>query len=305
MKSSGNNWGRREFVSTLITAAGTFPLVMLPGTAFAEHLRTHREKTTVEQVIDMILNSIPGAPFKQTVDTLKSGSADQQVTGVVTTMFATNAVIEKAGNRGANFIIAHEPTFYNHLDDTSWLDKDEVYQYKRDLLKKYDMVIWRLHDYIHAHKPDGVLMGVLTALGWEKYYDDSKPHIITLPSSSLGSIIQLAKKKLGITHVKMIGDLSQLCSRVALLPGAAGGRAQISIIQKERPDLLICGELSEWETAEYIRDLRHIGLKTALVVLGHAVSEEPGLLWLQQWLQPKLHGIKITHIPSYDPFKWA
>jgi hypothetical protein len=39
------------------------------------------------------------------------------------------------------------------------------------------------------------------------------------------------------------------------------------------------------------------------LVLGHIVSEEPGLEWTVQWLQPQLPGIKITHIPSGDAFK--
>ena len=65
---------------------------------------------TVRQVIELILKSIPGAPFPSTVDTIKAGDIDQQVTGIVTTMFATIDVIRQTAKAGANFIIAHEPT---------------------------------------------------------------------------------------------------------------------------------------------------------------------------------------------------
>ena len=51
-------------------------------------------------------------------------------------MFATVEVVQKAIAAGANFIIAHEPTFYNHADDTEWLQHDAVYNYKRDLLQR-------------------------------------------------------------------------------------------------------------------------------------------------------------------------
>jgi hypothetical protein len=54
-----------------------------------------------------------------------------------------------------------------------------------------------------------------------------------------------------------------------------------------------------------VRDLRYFGGKTSLVVLGHIVSEEPGLQWLVSWLQPQVPAIKITHIPSNDAFSWA
>ncbi len=296
---------RREFVSSVVTALSGSALVMIPGAGIAEKLWQPKEKLTVQQVMNLILKSIPNAPFEKTVDTIKAGSPDQKVTGIVTTMFATDEVIEKAVKLGANFIIAHEPTFYNHTDDTKWLQDNEVYRYKRDLLKKHSMTVWRFHDYIHAHKPDGVIIGVLTKMGWEKYYNPDNPTAITLPPASFKTIVQLVKTKLEIPHVKVIGDVSQLCSRIVLAPGAAGGTRQIEALQKEKPDVMICGELNEWETSEYVRDLRYMGLKTSLIVLGHIVSEEPGLEWLEKWLQPQIPGIKVTHIPSNDAFTWA
>jgi putative NIF3 family GTP cyclohydrolase 1 type 2 len=296
---SQKNWKRKDFISAAFSLSA---LAVLPKIATASGTK---ENMTVQQVIDLILKTIPGAPFKQTVDTIKAGDVNQTVTGIVTTMFATIEVIEKTAKAGANFIIAHEPTFYNHADDTKWLETDEVYQYKMSLLKKHSIVVWRFHDYIHAHKPDGVMAGVLTALGWEKYMDPEKPYLITVPPMSLQSIIAAAKKSMSIEHVKYIGTLSQSCARIAFIPGAAGGRTQINALMTQKPDLIIVGELNEWETSEYIRDLRASGGKTALLVLGHIVSEEPGLEWLVKWLQPKVPGIRVTHIPSGDAFSWA
>lgn len=298
-------WKRREFVTALMTAAGGSALTMIPAAGIAEKLRQPYQEQTVQQVMDLILKSIPNAPFEKTVDTIKSGDPKQKVTGIVTTMFATDEVIEKTAKLGANFIIAHEPTFYNHTDDTAWLENDEVYKYKRNLLKKHNMVVWRFHDYIHAHKPDGVMMGVLTKIGWGKYYNAEKPNLITIPPTSFQSVIELVKTKLEIPHVKVIGDKLQMCTRILLAPGAAGGTRQIGALQKEKPDILICGEVNEWETSEYIRDLRYTGSKTSLIVLGHIVSEEPGLEWLMKWLQPQIPGIRVTHIPSNDAFSWA
>jgi putative NIF3 family GTP cyclohydrolase 1 type 2 len=294
--------GRREFVISLMKAAAGSGLLMLPfaGTAKNEHAAS----LTVQQVIDIILKSIPNAPFKQTVDTIKAGDPGQLVTGIVTTMFATAEIIERTAKLGANFIIAHEPTFYNHADNAPGIESDEVYIYKRELLKKYKISVWRFHDYIHALKPDGVLMGVLEAVGWQKYYNPDKPYLVMIPSASFENIIQLFKSKLGIPHLKVIGDKSAVCTRVFLAPGAAGGTRQIEAIRNEKPDLFICGELNEWETSEYVRDLRYMGSKTSLMVLGHIASEEPGLQWLVTWLQPQIPGVKITHIPSSDAFTW-
>ena len=170
---TANTWPRRKFISSL-TSTAVAATIVKPLTSFATSNQALND-LTVQHVIDLIMKSIPGAPFKDTVDTIKSGDANQKVAGIVTTMFATDDVIEKTAKLGSNFIIAHEPTFYNHTDDTGWLQNDDVYQYKKALLERDNIVVWRCHDYIHAHKPDGVLMGVLSALGWSKYYDASNP----------------------------------------------------------------------------------------------------------------------------------
>ena len=298
-----NTIERREFVNTL--ALGVSGAVLgTPLFNFANTLHKSHENMTIQQVIDLINSSIPGAPFPKTVDTIKAGDASQIVTGIVTTMFTTVEVIEKAALLKANFIIAHEPTFYNHTDETNWLEQDDVFRYKTALLKKHNITVWRFHDGIHAHRPDGVITGVLNALGWEKFADPKKQYLINIKPLSLRNIIELAKEKLGITHLRFIGNKEQLCSRIVLAPGSGGGKMQINAISKEKPDLMICGELDEWETSEYVRDLQLSGSKTALIVLGHIVSEEPGLEWLVNWLQPQLPGISVTHIPSKDAFSW-
>ena len=304
-KKPAKQIARRVFVNTIATATVGSVLLLLPCSGFSAGFYKPTENMTVQQVIDLILKSVPGAPFPKTVDTIKAGDASQTVTGIVTTMFATVDVIEKAAALKANFIIAHEPSFYNHLDETNWLENDDAYKYKMALLKKYNITVWRFHDAIHAHRPDGVMTGVLTALGWEKNVDPQKQYLINIPATSLQHIIDLSKKKLGISHLRYIGDKKQLCSRIVMAPGSAGGRMQINAISKEKPDLLICGELDEWETSEYVRDLRSSGSKTALIVLGHIVSEEPGLEWLEKWLQPQISGIPVKHIPSTDAFSWA
>jgi putative NIF3 family GTP cyclohydrolase 1 type 2 len=277
--------------------------MVLTSPAFSLAL-TNSVQVTVGQVMDMILKTIPNAPFPKTVDTLKSGKASQQVTGIVSTMFATTEVIEKAIAAGANFIIVHEPTFYNHLDETEWLANDPVFQKKHELLEKNNIALWRFHDYWHSHRPDGIQKGMLSALGWEKYADANDQHILTLPSTTLAQLVSHAKAKLGIKQVRIVGDMKQSCQRVLLLPGAPGGRNQIIAIQKAKPDVVLCGEISEWETPEYVRDARQQGQKISLVVLGHIASEAGGMEWLVSWLKPQLPGIKISYIPSGNPFMY-
>ena len=262
-------------------------------------------QVTVNQVISALLADIPGAPFPNTVDTVKAGSGDQVVTGIVTTMFATDEVIAKTARLGANFIIAHEPTFYNHTDETAWLGDDPVLKAKQEMLKGHGIAVWRFHDGIHRHNPDGIRMGVMQALGWEKWYDPNNPPLVVLPPASLREIMMAVKKNLGIDAVKFIGSRDQQCSRIVLMPGAAGGQRQIAAIQQYQPDLLIVGELNEWETSEYVRAAQYMGTKLSLIVVGHSVSEEPGMKWLVTVLKERVPGIPVTHLISGDAFYWG
>lgn len=100
---------------------------------------------------------------------------------------------------------------------------------------------------------------MVAALGWEKYADAQNDHLFTLPATPLHQLITHAKEKLGIKQVRVVGDRTQVCQRVLLLPGASGGRSQIAAIEQDKPDVILCGEASEWETPEYVRDARRQG----------------------------------------------
>ncbi|UBM60578.1 Nif3-like dinuclear metal center hexameric protein [Marinilongibacter aquaticus] len=288
---------RRAFIGSVAPLAGLPLLGSWPYPSFAT------EKFTVGAIIESIMKEVDGAPFPRTVDQLRTGKLDQEVTGIVTTMFPTMDVIQKTADLGANFIIAHETPFYNNNDETDWLQNDTAYLHKMELIQKHKIAIWRFHDYWHRHKPDGIIMGNLIKLGWEKHYDPNTPRLLTLPKSMpIRAIADLAKNKLGISTVRIVGNLKQECTRIYLAFGYMDSRMQIAAIDQYKPDLILSGETREWETIERVRDGQQMGLNTSIMVLSHAVSEEAGMEYAAQWLQPKVPGMKITHIPSTNPF---
>lgn len=290
------NHNRRKFIFNLskVTAATAF--LTMPFAGNAASFFEVNDDVTVGQIIDKFIGQIAGAPFPSTVDTLKSGSRDIKVTGIITTMFATIEVIKQAIALNANFIIAHEPTFYNHADETQWLANDDVYQYKTQLLKEHNIAVWRNHDYIHSLKPDGVGAGVLKQLNWGAYLKPELGNVLVLPATTLSSLIAYLKTKLSIGMLRYIGDPAQSCQKVLFLPGAAGGKRQIGEASKIKPDVLIVGEIQEWETAEYVRDARAKGDNLSLIVLGHIASEEPGSEFMVSWLKSNFPAIKSVHI---------
>lgn len=78
---------------------------------------------TAREVVQRIQDHV-GVPWqKETVDTFKVCDPDIKVTGIAVTMMATFDVLQRAAASGANLIITHEPTFYNHLDDFNEIHK--------------------------------------------------------------------------------------------------------------------------------------------------------------------------------------
>ena len=276
-------------------------MVAAAGVTVAAQVRP--QARSIQDVIDICTEVVPGAPWEQTVDTVKIGDPTQEVRGIVTTFLATKAVIGTALQYGANLIITHEPTFYNHLDETDWLAGDPVYTDKQQLIEQYNLVIWRYHDYWHARNPDGIATGVLKHLGWEGYAEPENPQVCQIPAIPLSRLAQVMKRSFGAQRVRVMGAPELPCSRVGLLVGAVGGRRQIQAIRDV--DVLVVGEVNEWEITEYVRDGALAGQVRGLIVVGHALSEEPGMKYLAEWLTPRVPEVKVRHVPTGDPFRYV
>lgn len=297
-------WPRRKFISAGLQLTGLAAFGTLPLNGFGAGVTVINKEYTVGEVIDLISEGCGFTPGADTVDTLKAGSREAKIKGIVTTMFPTIDVIRQTIKRGADFIIVHEPTYYSgKIEEASWLEgSSEVINRKRKLLNDNNITIWRAHDCIHKIKPDGVTTGVIAKLGWKDYYKGEKT--FTIPAMSFAQLVKHVKQKLDVPLMRVIGDKADSCSKISLLPGAWGGKLQMTTIIEDKPDVLIVGEIAEWETAEYVRDARALGDKISLIITGHAMSEEPGMIWLAEWLQPKLPGIPITHITAGNPLKF-
>lgn len=284
--------GARITYSTLLFLAVTFPL-------FAQS-----SGMTARQMVETIKQKI-GVPWQEpTVDVFKTGNPDNVVTGVVITMFPTMTVLQKAVASGRNFIIVHEPAFYNHLDETSEFEKnnDPVYLDKIRYINDHNLIIWRFHDHWHMRKPDGILEGMTRALGWESYRKKGAEGIFVIPPSTLQELKELLAEKLNASCIRIVGDPSMKITRVGFLPGAVGSDLQMDFLRRSAVEVLLIGESREWETIEYVRDASLQGKKKALIVIGHIPSEEEGMKECARWLKSLFPEVNIAFIPSTEPF---
>lgn len=259
---------------------------------------------TIQQAIDRIKSKFDGKAGEHTVDTIKSGNPSQPVRGVVVTFMATRDVLAQAVKRGANLVITHEPTFYNHLDEEKWLVGDAIYESKRKFIDEHGLAVWRSHDLPHIHKPDMIVTGMIRELGWEKGADPERTFVYRIEPQTLEQLVRHCKEKLGIAEVKIVGDPKMMCSRIVLRVGASGGRGQIDLLRQPDIDVVLAGESPEWETCEYVRDAAAARVKKGLIVLGHANSEESGMKWMAEWIGGILPEVPVAYVPAGDPFRF-
>ena len=262
---------------------------------------------TVGDVIAVLKAAVPNMPERGPLDgsndTLKVGDERAEVTGIVTTFLATAEVIEKTAALGANLIIAHEPTFYHHDDRPETFPEDAVLQRKRERLEAHGIAVFRYHDFWHMHQPDGIYTGVVRQIGWQEYQEEGNHHVFVLPPTLLTDLVRQAKAIFGVGTVQVIGDESALYERIGLFVGSPGPYWQLPSITNDKLDLLICGEVNELELTEYVRDAQTYGHKLGLIIVGHQPSEEAGMVYLAEWLEPKLPKVPIAHVPSGYPLR--
>jgi putative NIF3 family GTP cyclohydrolase 1 type 2 len=263
----------------------------------------------VREVTGVVLSLNGEKRLEPTCDQLYEGDWEQEVTGVVTTFMATVDVIRRTIESGANFIITHEPTYFNGWDRRDWLADDAVYHRKKALINGNGLAVWRYHDHMHAGNADLIYDGLLKDLGWEPYLDTSRrdPHCYAIPAVSLGELVEFFKNKLGMTVVRVVGKTDMTCRRAGILVG--GGSLGLGeetmpakLMNDENLDVMVCGEITEWTLSAYVRDAAALGFDKAMIIVGHERSEEPGMKGLAEILQPLLKGTPVRFIDSGEPF---
>jgi len=283
---------RRSFILSA-SAALTAKLVSADGTS---------PSLTAGQVVDRIRKQV-GVPWRaQTVDQIVAGDESTPVHGIATTMMATLDVVERAAAAGKNMIVTHETPFYLHQDHTDDIKDDPTLKYKLEFIRRHNMAIFHFHDHWHARKPDGIATGMMQQLGWEKNVDPDNPKQFTFSGEPLAHFCRNMQSRLKDRTIRVVGDPRLPVKRVLVSWGFVGRMPGISLFARPDVDVFICGETREWELVEYVRDSITAGNKKALILLGHVVSEQGGMIYCADWLRSFIPEVPIEFIPDREPF---
>ena len=233
----------------------------------------------------------------QTVDTFKAGRPETIVRGIATTGMATFDVLRRASAAGRNFVITHEPTFYNHQDQTDALQSDQTYLSKLRFIEEQGLVVWRFHDHAHMLRPDPLVVGSARVLGWTQYASPTERGIYVLPPTTLRALAADVARKVNGRFIRVCGDPEMKVTRVALGPGYGVPSLTQAV------DVSIGGEAPEsGGHAEYAMDAQALGHPRGVILLGHMMSEDWGMRAVADWLRSFLTDVPVEWIAAGEPF---
>ena len=267
------------------------------------------DPVTAGQVIDRIRKNI-GVEWKpDSVDAIKAGSPSIRVTGIATTSMATLEVLRQAVKAGSNFVISAQPTFFGRADSPTppaprgggAPAPDRIFEAKNQFIIKNNLVVFRLSEHWKLRRPDPLVQGLAAALGWTRYQSAADPSRIVVPPVALRALAANVKTGLRARGgVRVIGDPALSVRRIGLLPGTTPIQAALQMLPDV--DVIVAGEVREWESVEYVRDQVFSGAGKGLILVGRVVSEEPGMAVCADWLKTLVTEVPVRHLSAGDPY---
>ena len=240
----------------------------------------------------------------RTCDTIKAGDPNAEITKVAVAMFATVDVVRQAKDWGAQLLIVHEPTYYNHWDDHHDCPFELA---KRRLIEESGLTIYRFHDHPHCTVPDIITTGEIQYLGLNctlehtDIFDLTRLHLATPMTPR-----QLAKhieNTLGIAHVRIAGAADVPCTVLSLMVGTPGGLEEE--LQRPETEIILTGEICEWSLGERARDAAQLGYRKAILVLGHIGSERDGMKYTADILKERQPQLDVRYFEGGEVYTYS
>lgn len=262
----------------------------------------------ISEVVRRIEAYHPYLPDYNGCDGYKAGSPDQECTGIACALVPTIDVIRRAAELGCNFLYIHEPSYYQTPDYPAWKGnfRNRIYEEKRALLEEYGITVYRDHDHTHAHQPDGIFTGVIKYLGWDSCrVPDEDPqemcYLFEIPETTVRDLNRYLMERIGMRGVRYIGRPDTRVSRVAIVPHIYPGAfieekyengyyddlptRLIRKMEEQHIQVIIPGEIVEWNLLSYINDAAMLGHDVACLNIGHFNMEELGARYAADWIR--------------------
>ena len=146
-----------------------------------------------------------------------------------------------------------------------------------------------------------MVVGLAAALGWANRRVSSPGDLYEIPPASAQDTVDWIRGKLSLRGgLRAVGDRRAAIRRLLLFPGSM---PPLPMWQHYgEVDMIIAGEVREWENTLYAADMYAAGEKRALVTIGRVASEDPGMRLCAEWLKTVVKEIPAKWIGVGDPY---
>ena len=232
---------------------------------------------------------------------LLAGRTEKEVKRVYIALDATDAVIDRAVEAGADMLITHHPLIFSPLKKVT--DEDFVSRRVVKLIQN-DISYYAMHTNYDvlgmaelAEKILGIRNTEVLDITMEK---DGKPEGIGRIGElekpmTLEECCVYVKHKLKLGSLKVFGDMERIVYRIAVSPGA--GKSEIPVAVEKGADVLVTGDIGHHEGLDAVAQ----GL--AVIDAGHYGTEYIFMDDMKQFLADKLPGLEVKTAPVIHPFQ--
>jgi putative NIF3 family GTP cyclohydrolase 1 type 2 len=178
---------------------------------------------------------------------------------------------------------------------------DPVFAGKNDFIAKHKLVVFRLTHHWNQRKPDPRAQGLAAAMAWTKFRIGDDALRYEVPAITLEALASQLKTRLSARGgIRAIGDRAMTVRRIGLLPGYTLIAAAIAMMPTV--DVIVAGEVQEWESATYAQDVAFAGIRKGFISIGRVVNEAPGMQVCADWLKTIAPEVPVRFIPAGDPY---
>ena len=179
--------------------------------------------------------------------------------------------------------------------------EDPVFAGKNAFIDKHKLVVFRLTQHWNQRKPDPRAQGLAAAMGWTKYRMGDDALHYELPAVTLDAFASQLRKALATRGgIRAIGDRTLPVRKIGLLPGYTTIQASIAMLP--HVDVIVTGEVQEWESAAYAQDVAFAGARKGFISIGRIVNEAAGMQVCADWLRTIVTEVPVRFISAGDPY---
>lgn len=247
----------------------------------------------LQQYLDAL--RVVGPYPEPTVDTVKAGDPNTRIRGIAVGWMAYTWALRAALDLGCNVFVTHEPTYFDHHDHDPLIETLPGVRDKRAFIEASGIVVLRCHDVWDQYPGTGIgdswgeWLGLGDAIDGDRFLRVYE--VAPRTAHQLATEVAARLAPLGQSSVNLAGPGETVVTRVGIGTGAIS----------PFPDMLARFDVDVAITTDdgthYWRDAGlAIDLGRPLIVVHHAVSEEPGVASLADHLANALPDVPVHHV---------